>query len=171
MNCKICNSESKEVFSAKVLNKYNVKYYQCPSCGFLQTEEPYWLDEAYKSAIGIADTGIQKRNQLFADRSSVIISSFFDPKKKFLDFAGGYGIFVRMIFTGMIPMRIIFLQKDSSIMKKIIMIWLQLSNALNILLILLSRLKRFSNFLTILFSRQELLVATLRNLTNGGITV
>ncbi|MEJ2105601.1 MAG: hypothetical protein P8X47_13660, partial [Ignavibacteriaceae bacterium] len=63
MNCRVCNSKSKEVFSAKVLNKYNVKYYHCLSCGFLQTEEPYWLDEAYKSAIGIADTGIQKRNQ------------------------------------------------------------------------------------------------------------
>jgi hypothetical protein len=63
----------------------------------LQTEEPYWLDEAYKSAIGVADTGIQKRNQLFANRSSAIISSFFDKNKKFLDYAGGYGIFVRMM--------------------------------------------------------------------------
>ena len=93
----VCNSDSKEIFSAKVLNKYNVKYYHCPNCGFLQTEEPYWLDEAYKSAIGSADTGIQKRNRIFANRSSVIISSFFDPNKKFLDYAGGYGIFVRMM--------------------------------------------------------------------------
>ena len=97
MKCRVCNSESNEVFSAKVLNKYNVKYYHCPNCNFLQTEEPYWLTEAYKSAIGIADTGIQKRNQLFANRSSAIISSFFDKNKKFLDYAGGYGIFVRMM--------------------------------------------------------------------------
>jgi 2-polyprenyl-3-methyl-5-hydroxy-6-metoxy-1,4-benzoquinol methylase len=97
MKCRVCNSESNEVFSAKVLNKYNVKYYHCPSCGFLQTEEPYWLNEAYKSAIGIADTGIQKRNQLFAKRSSAIITSLFDTNKKFLDYAGGYGIFVRMM--------------------------------------------------------------------------
>jgi len=97
MQCKICNSESKEFFSAKVLNKHKIKYYFCPTCNFLQTEEPYWLDEAYKSAIGIADTGIQKRNQLFANRSSAIISFFFNPIKKFLDYAGGYGIFVRMM--------------------------------------------------------------------------
>jgi hypothetical protein len=97
MKCRVCNSEAKEIFSAKVLNKYNIKYYFCPNCNFLQTEEPYWLDEAYKSAIGIADTGIQKRNQLFAKRSSAIITSLFDTNKKFLDYAGGYGIFVRMM--------------------------------------------------------------------------
>ena len=31
-------------------------------CDFLQTEEPFWLKEAYESAIGITDTGIIKRN-------------------------------------------------------------------------------------------------------------
>ena len=97
MKCKICSNESKEIFSARILNKYNVKYYLCPNCNFLQTEEPYWLDEAYKSAIGIADTGILKRNLLFVNRSSSLISFFFDTNKKFLDYAGGYGIYTRMM--------------------------------------------------------------------------
>jgi hypothetical protein len=97
MKCRICSSESKEIFSAKILNKHTIKYYHCPECDFLQTEEPFWLDEAYKSAIGMTDTGIIKRNYLFAKRSSAVIKSLFDSNKKYLDFAGGYGILVRMM--------------------------------------------------------------------------
>jgi hypothetical protein len=63
----------------------------------LQTEDPFWLEEAYESAIGISDTGIIRRNQHFAERSSGIIFSFYDINNKFLDYAGGYGIFVRMM--------------------------------------------------------------------------
>ena len=95
--CKICGHVTKYVFSAKLLNKYNVGYYFCANCGFLQTEEPYWLDEAYNSAIGIEDTGILKRNLLFSKRVSVLISFLFNKKNKFLDYAGGYGIFVRLM--------------------------------------------------------------------------
>ncbi|MEJ2506837.1 MAG: hypothetical protein P8Y81_11315 [Ignavibacteriaceae bacterium] len=64
VTCKICSSESKYVFSATVLQKYDVKYFHCPECGFLQTEEPYWLDEAYSSAIGAEDTGLIALNIL-----------------------------------------------------------------------------------------------------------
>lgn len=97
MKCRICSSESNEIFSAKILNKHVIKYYHCPECDFLQTEEPFWINEAYEAAIGITDTGIIKRNQLFAKRSSAVISSFYNSNNKFLDFAGGYGIFVRMM--------------------------------------------------------------------------
>lgn len=91
----MCGKNSEYVFSAKVLKKYVVKYFHCSNCGFLQTEEPYWLDEAYNSAIGVEDTGILQRNYLLAKRASVLINFFFNKKDKFLDYAGGYGIFVR----------------------------------------------------------------------------
>jgi hypothetical protein len=97
MKCRICSSESNEIFSAKILNKHVIKYYHCPKCDFLQTEDPFWLKEAYEAAIGITDTGIIKRNLLFAKRSSAVISTFYNSNKKFLDFAGGYGIFVRIM--------------------------------------------------------------------------
>jgi glycosyltransferase involved in cell wall biosynthesis len=51
--CKVCGSNSPYFASAKILQKYDVKYYQCHSCGFVQTEEPYWLNEAYTDAIDI----------------------------------------------------------------------------------------------------------------------
>ena len=97
MYCRVCSGESNEIFSAKILKKLDIKYYLCPTCNFLQTENPYWLDEAYKSAIGTTDTGLLKRNQLFSKRTAAVINLFFNKEKKFLDYAGGYGIFVRMM--------------------------------------------------------------------------
>lgn len=95
--CNICNSETNHVFNAVILNKYNIAYYQCTNCNFVQTEKPYWLAEAYNNPMNYTDTGIMLRNE----RSSKIITSllflFFDTKKKFLDYAGGYGIFTRIM--------------------------------------------------------------------------
>jgi hypothetical protein len=56
--CPICSGERREVFQAVLLKKYQVRYFFCGSCGLLQTEEPFWLDEAYSSAIADADTGM-----------------------------------------------------------------------------------------------------------------
>lgn len=97
MNCKVCSAKSENVFSAKILHKYDIDYYHCSNCGFLQTEEPYWLIESYDSAISIEDTGLLKRNLALAKTTSVIIRSFFNKGGAFLDYAGGYGIFVRLM--------------------------------------------------------------------------
>ena len=97
MNCKICGSKAKKIFSAKILNKYNINYFYCDNCGFLQTENPYWLEESYKESINISDTGILSRNLYLSKISSSIIFFFFNKQGKFLDYAGGYGIFTRLM--------------------------------------------------------------------------
>ena len=97
ITCKICGNKTDYIFSAVILQKNNIKYFHCKNCGYLQTEEPYWLDEAYSSAIGTEDTGLLKRNILLSKRTSVIINFFFNKNKKFLDYAGGYGVFVRLM--------------------------------------------------------------------------
>ena len=97
MNCKICNYRTEYIFSAKILNKYDVKYFHCPKCGFLQTEEPFWLKEAYSNSISITDTGIMARNIGSSKITAVILYFLFDPHGKYLDFAGGYGIFTRLM--------------------------------------------------------------------------
>jgi hypothetical protein len=84
-------------FRATVLRKHTVGYYTCPNCGFMQTEPPYWLDEAYKNPINISDTGIIVRNQRQARIVASIIFLLFDKDKKFVDYAGGYGLFTRMM--------------------------------------------------------------------------
>ena len=97
MNCKICNSQTKIAFREKVLKKYDVNFYSCVNCGFLFSADPYWLDEAYKSAITYSDTGIVVRNTQFSKITSVIIDLYFNRKNKFVDYAGGYGLFTRMM--------------------------------------------------------------------------
>jgi hypothetical protein len=96
-NCKICGNTSKEIFTAKVLFKYDVKYYQCSICLFMQTQQPFWLEEAYDSAITKQDIGLLFRNNYFSNLLKVFIPIFFNKRKKFLDYGGGYGVFVRLM--------------------------------------------------------------------------
>lgn len=97
VKCKICSSKSNYFGSALVLTKYKVKYYQCSNCKFVQTEEPYWLDEAYNSAISAVDVGIVKRNRELAESTHSLIVNFFKKTKSFLDYGAGYGLFVRLM--------------------------------------------------------------------------
>ncbi len=96
MKCKICNADTELKFSHKVLHKYDVKYYYCKHCSFLFTEEPYWLEESYKSPINVIDTGVLDRNLYLGKVVSSLIFFFFNKEEKFLDYAGGYGIFTRL---------------------------------------------------------------------------
>ncbi|WP_028845361.1 class I SAM-dependent methyltransferase [Thermodesulfovibrio thiophilus] len=97
MNCKICNQKTNQIFNETILNKYTIDYFHCPNCGFLQTEEPYWLEEAYSESINISDTGYLSRNIYLSKKLTVLLSLFFDKKAKFLDYAGGYGVLVRLM--------------------------------------------------------------------------
>lgn len=96
-NCKICNSNSKYIFSANILNKYPVKYYQCENCQFLQTEETFWLDEAYEAAITKQDVGLLYRNRIIIPILKSLIKFCFDKKQRFIDYGAGYGILVRIM--------------------------------------------------------------------------
>jgi hypothetical protein len=86
-----------EVFRHVVLRKHDVQYLQCSDCGFLQTETPYWLDEAYSSAIVSADTGILQRNVYLSKAAAAILWRLGGGRGKFLDAAGGYGLFTRLM--------------------------------------------------------------------------
>ena len=95
--CPACMQKMNYTFSANLLCKHDVSYYKCLNCGLLQTEKPYWLDEAYDSAIASLDVGLVQRNLKLSGTVSKIISAYFDPLAKYLDFAGGYGLFVRLM--------------------------------------------------------------------------
>lgn len=97
MNCNICNNSSAQIFQTKVLNKHDVNYYQCDNCGFIQTEKPYWLQEAYNRAISDLDIGLVSRNLAIAPKADLITNLFFDANARFLDYGGGYGMLVRMM--------------------------------------------------------------------------
>ena len=97
MRSKITDGETTLLFTSKVLQKHDVKYYRCNDTGFIQTEEPYWLDEAYSSAITKLDVGLLYRNLILRDRVSKIIVKDFNEAGVFLDYAGGYGAFTRLM--------------------------------------------------------------------------
>lgn len=97
MKCKICSTISAIFASAKILDVYEVTYYQCERCGFVQTEEPYWLEEAYLKPINASDTGIMARNSDNARIVSAVLYLCLNQNSKYADYGGGYGIFVRMM--------------------------------------------------------------------------
>lgn len=96
VKCKLCGETSYFYDKALLLEKYVVNYYRCPRCGFVQTENPYWLSEAYSDAIADSDIGLIARN---INLSSTVdnILKILNPSLKLLDYGGGYGMFVRMM--------------------------------------------------------------------------
>ena len=95
--CRVCKSTVSKIFSSNVLQKYSVEYFQCSRCEYIQTENPYWLEEAYNSPINVTDTGMIMRNLWFRNVAATTIFFLFDYKGKFLDYGGGYGVFVRLM--------------------------------------------------------------------------
>jgi hypothetical protein len=96
-NCKVCGRDSDRFDDAVVLGKYSVRYFRCTACGFMQTERPYWLDEAYSSAITRLDVGILQRNLVNRELSAAILNLLGISTQDAVDFGGGHGIFVRLM--------------------------------------------------------------------------
>lgn len=94
-NCRLCNGSLIKRFSLKVLHKYNVRYYECEQCHSLQTEEPYWLEEAYKGNLSNLDTGAAQRN-LDNLAACYIICKLFKIKNV-IDIGGGDGLLCRLL--------------------------------------------------------------------------
>jgi hypothetical protein len=97
IRCNICNFDTSPLAKTVILNKYDVQYYSCEHCGFIQTESPYWLEEAYSSAIARSDIGLIGRNIKFSAVCSALLPMLYDSGASFLDYGGGNGMFVRMM--------------------------------------------------------------------------
>lgn len=97
MLCPICKNSGHKIFRGKVLKKYEIQYFQCHVCGFVYTEEPYWLDEAYMDPIVNIDTGMMKRTMDNVLLTNVLVKKFYSMENYFLDYGGGYGVFTRMM--------------------------------------------------------------------------
>ena len=96
VSCRACGKATDKIFIGQLLDK-QVAYYDCPHCGYVQTEAPYWLDRAYSEAINVSDTGIMVRNQV---NSRVVLATLMVLGKldgRVVDYAGGYGILVRLL--------------------------------------------------------------------------
>jgi hypothetical protein len=95
--CRICGSGVKELFIGTMLSRLQVDYFECAICGYVQTEDPYWLGDAYHRSITASDTGIMIRNH---NNSKMVLATMYllgALDGIVVDCAGGYGILVRML--------------------------------------------------------------------------
>lgn len=97
MECKICSSTTQSAFSAEVMAKHTAEFVRCPKCEYIFAAEPFWLEEAYQESITHADTGLLARNIDFSRKISLLLYHYFDRDGSFLDYAGGYGLFTRLM--------------------------------------------------------------------------
>jgi hypothetical protein len=97
MNCRVCASRLGYSFASAQLLGRQVQYFDCSKCGYLQTEEPSWLDESYSSPINSSDTGIMVRN--IRNVGLVLATQLLIGTRsgQVVDYAGGYGFLVRML--------------------------------------------------------------------------
>ena len=94
--CRVCSGATNFTFSVAVLGR-PARYFDCPTCGYVQTETPYWLAQAYDQPIGDADTGIMLRNRANMARVAAALFALGRLRGRVLDAGGGFGILVRML--------------------------------------------------------------------------
>jgi hypothetical protein len=94
--CRLCGNSTVYIQNGNVLD-IHITYFNCPNCGYVQTESPYWLDQAYAQSINTSDTGIMMRN---LKNSRVVLATMNLLRRldgTLVDYAGGYGIMVRLL--------------------------------------------------------------------------
>jgi len=94
--CRVCEHVVNDIFTGSLLNT-QVAYFECQHCGYIQTETPFWLDQAYAEAINDSDTGIMARNQANARIVLATMLLLGNLDGTLVDCAGGYGILVRLL--------------------------------------------------------------------------
>ena len=97
MTCNVCQEETAFFATAIVRQAHEAVFVRCPACGFVQIETPFWLEEAYSSALTHTDLGLVSRNLAFNKTAKAVIEVFFDRRGKFIDYGGGTGLFTRLM--------------------------------------------------------------------------
>jgi hypothetical protein len=95
LNCRLCNGHLKSKFTTRILRKYDIDYLECQNCRSLQTEHPFWINEAYEHNLSNLDTGVAQRN-LQNLSASFIVSKLFGLNNV-IDFGGGDGFLCRLL--------------------------------------------------------------------------
>jgi hypothetical protein len=94
-SCRLCGGKLDPAFELLVLDKYDVHYLKCARCDSLQTERPYWMQEAYASNLSILDTGAAQRN--ISNLAATYSLSRFLRLNDVVDFGGGDGLLCRLL--------------------------------------------------------------------------
>lgn len=96
--CRLCAGRATYIFDHKVLEKYDVRYFQCGECHSLQTERPYWLAEAYGIPGVHIDVGQAARvMQTWLRLCFLLEQVSLDPELESLDYGGSAGLLTRLM--------------------------------------------------------------------------
>jgi hypothetical protein len=96
--CRLCGGEVDFRFSKNILNKYDVKYFECQSCHSLQSEQPFWLEEAYCEQSQYPD--IRALSRVMETQADVFLLAKIlglTSKDALLDWGGGNGMLTRLL--------------------------------------------------------------------------
>lgn len=99
LSCRLCGAATSKAFCGRILEKYEISYFECDRCHSLQTERPYWLSEAYSGHhLATADTGAVMRGlNCQAILYAVARVLRFGRSARILDFGGGNGLLCRLL--------------------------------------------------------------------------
>ena len=97
ITCRVCGEHAEYLFNKLILNRHQVEYFRCMSCGHVQTEEPFWLEEAYREPNFRRDTGLVDRC-LWTAQTTVALAHRLriGPHEVCVDWGGGTGLFTRI---------------------------------------------------------------------------
>jgi hypothetical protein len=96
--CRLCDARANFSNTKRLLGRHDVRYYLCSGCGSLQTEVPYWLDEAY-DVTGLGDDlGAGQRTIELVLKTAALLDTLNLPvRAECIDFGGGLGLFTRLM--------------------------------------------------------------------------
>jgi hypothetical protein len=95
--CRLCGGEVERQFNLRLLGRHEVSYSRCRDCGSLETDEPYWLAEAYATSLTVSDVGAVRRCLTCRAVIWLVLQSLRKPRARVLDFGGGSGLLCRLL--------------------------------------------------------------------------
>jgi hypothetical protein len=93
--CRLCGGKTALAFHKVLLGKHRAGFYHCAQCESLQSEQPYWLAEAYSPAVDAIDTGAAQR-VLYSVALTHSVMRMLGCRTA-LDFGGGSGLLCRLL--------------------------------------------------------------------------
>jgi Methyltransferase domain len=95
LRCNLCNAACECRGSYRILGRHRADFWQCLECGYGFLNEPFWLPEAYASAITSVDIGPLNRCIETSRIVKVLIDLYHRKDGLGLDYGAGYGLFTR----------------------------------------------------------------------------
>ena len=97
VQCRACGASTSRYAISGVVLSQQIDYFECDTCGYVQTEWPFWLEEAYSRPINNSDMGIVARN---VANARIVLGSLWHLgclTGRVVDYAGGCGLLVRLL--------------------------------------------------------------------------